>query len=126
MTARALFSLKDLEAADARLALGAARFVEKELGADIRGRRLVVALSGGADSTALLTVFCALRGMLGVSLFAAHLDHGLRAESAAEAQAAGELCRRFGVPFFCEARGCGSAGAGAALRRGGSRTPGPL
>ena len=125
MTARALFSLKDLEAADARLALGAARFVEKELGADIRGRRLVVALSGGADSTALLTVFCALRGMLGVSLFAAHLDHGLRAESAAEAQAAGELCRRFGVPFFvkradvgalAQAQRCGVEEAGRRAR----------
>ena len=99
-TARAVFSLKDLEAGDARMALGVVRFAEKELGADIRGQGLVVALSGGADSTALLTVFCALRGMLGVSLAAAHLDHGLRAESADEAQAAGELCRRFGVPFF--------------------------
>ena len=51
MTARALFSLKDLEAADARLALGAARFVEKELGADIRGRRLVVAMPFQAAAT---------------------------------------------------------------------------
>lgn len=94
------FTLKDLDAADARLVLGVERFVREELGLDVRGQGLVVALSGGADSTALLTVFCALRGMLNLSLFAAHLDHGLRAESAAEAQAAGELCRRFGVPFY--------------------------
>ena len=102
-----IFSLKGLEAQDARLVLGVARFVREELGVDIRGQGLVIALSGGADSTALLTVFCALRDMLQLSLFAAHLDHGLRAESAAEAAAAGELCRRAGVPFFMKRENVG-------------------
>ncbi len=94
------FSLKNLAAEDARIALDVARFVREELGVELRGTGLVAALSGGADSTALLVFFCALRDHLHFSLSAAHLDHGLRPESAAEAEAAGELCRRFNVPFF--------------------------
>ena len=93
-------SLKNLAPEDARTALFVARFVAQELGVDLRGAGLVAALSGGADSTALLTLFCALRSRLGCSLFAAHLDHGLRKESAAEAAAAEALCRRLDVPFF--------------------------
>ena len=94
------FSLKRLAAEDARAALAVARFVRDELGVELRGARLVAALSGGADSTALLVFFCALREHLDLTLFAAHLDHGLRPESAAEAKAAEELCRRLCVPFF--------------------------
>src|SRR5215204_4195323 len=50
-----------------------------------RGERALVAVSGGADSTALLLGLEELRGagLLGVELTAAHLDHGLRGEEAA-------------------------------------------
>lgn len=95
-----MFSLKDLAAEDARTALAVARFVRDELGVDLRGAKLVAALSGGADSTALLVFFCALREHFDLTLFAAHLDHGLRQQSEAEAEAAAALCRRFDVPFF--------------------------
>jgi len=46
----------------------------------------VVAVSGGADSTALLLALAELSGagLLGVGLTAAHLDHGLRGERAVE------------------------------------------
>lgn len=94
------FSLKDLSAGDARMALSVARFTREELGVPLSGETLLIALSGGADSTALLVIFCALRAKYDISLFAAHLDHGLRAESAEEAEAAGALCRELGVPFF--------------------------
>ena len=93
-------SLKGLDPEDARMALAVARFVGEELKVDVRGNSLVVAFSGGADSTALLVLCCALRGHLGCSLHAAHFDHGLRPESAAEAEAARSFCRRFGVPFL--------------------------
>ena len=94
------FSLKDLDAEDARTALLVARFTESELGVPLQGARLLIALSGGADSTALLVLFCALRGKYGLSLAAAHLDHALRKESAEEAEAACALCRELGVGFF--------------------------
>lgn len=92
-------TLKDLAPADARLALSIHRFVTRELGVDWRGAGLVVALSAGLDSTALLLILSALRQRLNFSLTAAHLDHGLRAESGQDAEAARELCRRLEVPF---------------------------
>jgi tRNA(Ile)-lysidine synthase len=50
------------------------------------GERVLVAVSGGADSSALLVALDELRraGLLGVELTAAHLDHGLRGERGAE------------------------------------------
>lgn len=95
-----VFSLRAFTVGDARMVLSVARFIRDDLGVDIRGEKLVIAFSGGADSTALLTVFCALRESLQLSLVAAHLDHGLRPESASDAEAAKALCLRFGVPFL--------------------------
>ncbi len=108
------------------MALEAVRFAEKELGAPLRGRKLLAAFSGGADSTALLVMFCALRPVLDLEIFAAHLDHGLRPESAADAEAARDLCRALDVPFFCRRAdvgalagqwGCGLEDAGRRARR---------
>ncbi|HVF68381.1 MAG TPA: tRNA lysidine(34) synthetase TilS [Pyrinomonadaceae bacterium] len=68
----------------------------------LRGERLVVAVSGGADSTALLLALEELKGagLLGVELTAAHLDHGLRGESAErDARFAESLARERGFEF---------------------------
>ena len=65
----------------------------------LRGRRLLVALSGGADSTALLCLLCERREELGLALFAAHLDHAIRPESAEDARWCRALCARLEVPF---------------------------
>ena len=66
--------------------------------------RLAVALSGGADSVALLRILAARSRELGLALHAAHLHHGLRG---AEADADLEFCRalaaKLGLPFH-EAR----------------------
>jgi tRNA(Ile)-lysidine synthase len=97
-------TLKDLSRRDARLALAVRRFTEKELAADWRGSSLIVALSGGEDSTALLVLLCALRESLGLKLTAAHLDHALRPESGNDALAARDVCRRLDVPFRAERR----------------------
>ncbi len=45
-------------------------------------RSVVVAVSGGPDSTALLVALAAIARDLGVGLVAAHLDHGLRGDEA--------------------------------------------
>jgi len=68
----------------------------------LRGERLVVAVSGGADSTALLLALEELKGagLLEVGLTAAHLNHGLRGESAdADARFAESLARECGFEF---------------------------
>jgi len=62
-----------------------------------RGDTLLVALSGGLDSTALLDVLVRLRDRLDLSVRSATVDHGLRPGSRAEAQAAGAVCDAVGV-----------------------------
>lgn len=60
-------------------------------------RPVGVALSGGGDSTALLALAEAWTHARGRTVSAATVDHGLRPESAAEAEAAGRLCAELGV-----------------------------
>ncbi len=60
---------------------------------------LVLAVSGGPDSTALLYLLSRWRSALkaGPKLVACTIDHGLRPESAKEAKAVGRLARKLGV-----------------------------
>jgi tRNA(Ile)-lysidine synthase len=68
------------------------------------GDVVLVAVSGGADSVALLGGLLDLRGDLGITVAAAHLDHRLRgAESAADRRFVEALAARFGVPCVSEA-----------------------
>jgi tRNA(Ile)-lysidine synthase len=62
------------------------------------GEFVLVAASGGVDSTALLHLLVALAGEWRLRLHAAHVDHGLRPDSAADAAAVRELGERLGVP----------------------------
>ena len=57
---------------------------------------LLLAVSGGPDSTALLLMAAEWAGA--PRLFAATVDHGLRAESAGEADAVATLAAKLGVP----------------------------
>jgi tRNA(Ile)-lysidine synthetase-like protein len=61
------------------------------------GDGLVVAFSGGPDSTALLWGMSRLAGRLGVRLAAAHLDHAMDPGSAGRAGQAAGLAARLGV-----------------------------
>ena len=64
------------------------------------GDTVLAALSGGADSVALLLVLRELRGRLGARIVAGHVNHRLRgAESDADEEFAADLCRRLGVAF---------------------------
>jgi tRNA(Ile)-lysidine synthase len=72
-------------------------------------RRLAVAVSGGPDSLALLLLaHGAFPGRVG----AATVDHGLRPESVAEAEAVAGMCRRIGVPHHILAARVEPAGEG--------------
>ncbi len=62
-----------------------------------RGDRVLVAVSGGPDSTALLHALATLSHRLGVLVAAACVDHGLRLESAEEARVVVERCRSLGI-----------------------------
>ena len=58
--------------------------------------KLVVGLSGGADSVALLHSLSSVRSG---ELIAAHLDHGLRPESREDVAFCRELCRHLAIAF---------------------------
>src|SRR5258708_31967360 len=59
------------------------------------GTAATCAVSGGADSLALLVLACAA----GCAVTAVHVDHGLRPGSAREAEYVGEVAARFGAGF---------------------------
>lgn len=86
------------------------------------GDRLLVAASGGADSTALLWGMRRLAERLPVDVHAAHLDHGLDPDAAARAAATARLCARLGVPLragsrdVAAERGAGESAEAAARR----------
>ena len=60
--------------------------------------RVTAAVSGGADSVALLHALHALADEEGICLFAAHVDHGLRETSGLDAEFTAAMCRDLGVP----------------------------
>ena len=64
----------------------------------VRGRRVLVGVSGGADSMALLHILAALRSEFSLTLVAAYVDHGLRpSETPAEWACVQEAADRLGV-----------------------------
>lgn len=65
------------------------------------GDRVLIGLSGGADSVCLLTVLRELADALFLSLGAFHVNHGIRGEEADRDEAfSKELCECFGIPFY--------------------------
>lgn len=64
--------------------------------------RVICAVSGGADSMALLMGLYLLRDKLGISLEAAHFNHCLRgAESDEDEAFVRDFCQGLGLPFHC-------------------------
>ena len=63
-----------------------------------RTQRLIVAISGGPDSVALLVGLCQLSWQLPVEIRAAHVNHGLRGEESENDQCfVGDLCEELGI-----------------------------
>lgn len=67
---------------------------------DASGWTLIVALSGGADSVALLHMLAEQRRALDLHLLAVHVEHGIRGdESRADAEFCKLICDSLGVPL---------------------------
>ena len=67
------------------------------------GDKVLLALSGGADSTALLCLFLEIRSQLDLELAVAHLNHGLREEeSEADAEFVRSLAADYHLPCVVE------------------------
>ena len=67
------------------------------------GTRVLCAVSGGADSMFLLHWLNAHSEKLGISITAAHFEHGIRGEeSLRDCRFVEEFCREHGIAFVCE------------------------
>jgi tRNA(Ile)-lysidine synthase len=65
------------------------------------GARVIVAVSGGPDSMALLSVLYRLRSRYSLTLIVAHVNHQLRAQEAyRDAAFVEQQTIRFGLPFY--------------------------
>ena len=65
------------------------------------GQKIGMAVSGGADSVALLRLLLELRGQLGIVLSVAHFNHKLRGKASdADEKFVAKLAARHGLPLF--------------------------
>jgi len=64
------------------------------------GDLVLVGVSGGPDSMALLHILSQLRPGLNFQLVVAHLNHGLRPEAAAEEKFVLDYCQTVQIPFY--------------------------
>ena len=64
------------------------------------GDGIVMGVSGGADSVALLLLMDYLKDKYALSLYVVHVHHGLRAEADSEALYVKKLCTERNIPFY--------------------------
>ena len=89
------------------------------------GDTVVAGVSGGADSVCLLFVLHELQKEIPFTLYAVHINHGIREEAGEDAAFVKALCNRLEVPFFlvekdvgaiAKQRGCSTEEAGRQVR----------
>lgn len=95
-------SLQELLPKWAHFCLYVEKFISHELKVDLEGKHLLVAFSGGVDSTALLMVLHYLTVRNNAQVTAAHLNHGLRPEAGADATWVASLCSSLGIKCVVE------------------------
>lgn len=69
---------------------------------NLAGAKLIVAVSGGPDSVCLLHTLVGLKTELSLTLHVAHLDHGLRGDSAGDATYVVQMAQGLGVPVTAQ------------------------
>src|SRR5580692_11887297 len=89
---------RERTAAVARVRRAVATAVDRR-GVIVPGDHVLIACSGGPDSTALLDALARLAPPRRWRLSAVHVDHGLRPESAAEADLVAALAADRGIAF---------------------------
>jgi len=86
-----------------------------------QGDRIVVGVSGGADSVCLLFVLLSLQKEYDLKIHVVHVHHGIRPEAGEDAAYVEKLCLEKGLPFTlvrrdipteAKAHGCSEEEAG--------------
>jgi len=72
---------------------------------------VLVGLSGGADSVALLLSLCFMKEQHGLSLYAVHVNHGLRVNAGGDEEFCKNLCAELSVPLTVKSVKVSSAGS---------------
>src|SRR5512136_3368535 len=67
-----------------------------------QGEKVVVAVSGGADSVALLKVLAVLSDAYKITLLVAHINHRLRENDVYEEQFVRRMSAEMGLVFECK------------------------
>ena len=84
--------------------------------------KILVAVSGGADSVALLYAFFELKESYSLSLFVCHINHNLRGtDSQEDAGFVNTLCSDLGLPLFSYSANVRSEAEGLSLEEAGRR-----
>lgn len=119
-----MLTLAALEHRDALLCLAIERKCREAMGV-VRGSRLWLAVSGGADSCALALIMSLLKPRLELRLSAVHVNHLLRTDAERDEQHVASLCgllqipcviRRIDVRRLADEKGCGVEEAGREAR----------
>ena len=71
------------------------------LALDRHGMKMLLAVSGGADSMAMLHGFAHLAAKSGLQLHVAHLDHGIRSTGKDDETLVEATCRHYGLACTC-------------------------
>lgn len=66
------------------------------------GDRVVLGVSGGADSICLLFVLLELRPLLEIELCVVHVNHGVRDDAGEDASYVEAICKEYGLAFMLE------------------------
>jgi tRNA(Ile)-lysidine synthase len=92
------------------------RFREHLAALDLAQAHLLVAVSGGPDSVALLDLLVASREALSLELTVAHVDHGIHPDSAQVAGMVGALAAEYRLPFMARRLALGREASETAAR----------
>lgn len=65
-----------------------------------KGESVLVALSGGSDSIAMLHILSVLSEELGFSLYCAHINHNIREEAKSDEEFVKSYCKSLGIECF--------------------------
>lgn len=88
--------------------------------------KVIIGVSGGADSVCLLFVLLEYAGKVPLSLAVVHVNHGIRQDAAQDAQYVEKLCRSRGLPFYLVNADAPKRSRNMQMFGGGSGAPYPL